>query len=60
MSKMGEAEREKLMSHAERLREIAEDAQDEQIKTALLAAAHDFEALAAGKPIDLSTWKFER
>ena len=57
---MGEAEREKLISHAERLREIAEDTEDEQVKTALLAAAHDFEAIAAGKPVDLSTWKLER
>ena len=57
---MGESEREKLMSHAERLREIAEDSQDEQIKSALLAAARDFEAIAGGKPIDLSTWKLER
>jgi hypothetical protein len=57
---MSEAEREKLINHAERLREIAEDAQDEHVKRALLAAAHDFEALAAGKPVDLSTWKLER
>lgn len=57
---MGEVEREKLISHAERLREIAEDSQDGEIKRALLAAARDFEALAQGKPIDLSTWNFER
>lgn len=57
---MGEAERERLISHAERLREIAEDEQDEHIKTALLAAAHDFEALASGKPINLATGKLQR
>lgn len=57
---MGEAEREKLINHAERLREIAEDSQDEQVKASLLAAANDFEALAQGKPVDLSTWRLQR